>query len=174
MNQSWENDNLASTEKKHGDGDVAVIVLADGGHGGGGGGNHNTEHRVVDWERLHSQALLFLSQLVYSISLFNDVTYPHQGRTSRPWRITLYFQLWLRIDRTFQEAQFQFLPLSNDPCSICFSKSTECMHYSLEWVMPMISLFFSWVWHSEVAPRKFHEGDLWMLVIFLLISLPST
>lgn len=49
MNQPWENDRLASTEKKLGDNDVAVIVLANG-TGGGGGRNHNTDHRVVDWE----------------------------------------------------------------------------------------------------------------------------
>lgn len=174
MNQPWENDRLVSTEKKLGDNDVAVIVLANG-TGGGGGRNHNTDHRVVDWEWLYSQALLFLSQLVHSISLFNEVTYPHQGRTSRPWRTILYFQWWLRIERTFLEAQFQFPPLSNDSCSICSSKPTEGEHYSLEWVTPMMSLFFFsdmalWSCTQEIPQRN----SMYMLAIFLLISFPST
>lgn len=45
------------------------------------GGGGNADHWAVDWELFHSQALLFLSQSIFYISLFN-VIFQNQRRTS--------------------------------------------------------------------------------------------
>lgn len=80
MNLSSESDSLPSTEKKHGDNDVVVVGV---GGGSVSGGNYNADHRTVEQDLLHSKDLLFLSQFVSSISLFNMVTSPQQVRTFR-------------------------------------------------------------------------------------------